>query len=418
MTKQTPILINGYPVLRQQTTQFNQITVTWHFKAPLERETLTKRSLLANWLGLSLKYPTLSAFQQRLSYLYGAALDATVEKSGNCHLIHCTLTYANPSLIADETFEEDVWCFLQDTLFQPLFTENERTTALFGREKETLSNRFAMIKEDPGDLALEQVLQTVFQNDTYRYHTIGVKEDIADLTLTDIAETHRKMLTIDEQLITITGDVSLSMISKHLMKFPQGQATTVRPVAFSNIKLTPLGEQRQTHDVIQAKVIIVYQVPRVCSQRDRVLLQLGYYIWAVDSHSRLFNEVREKAQLAYDIYGSLNVTKQLAYAVAGVDEDAVEQALETMKLQQRQMTEDIQLAELELAKTALWHDLQLELDDVESVNDIAFSRQLLPYTMTLAQWQAELGTITPPDITNLMNQWQYKGSFCLTKKEC
>lgn len=80
MTKQIPILINGYPVLLQQTTQFNQITVTWHFKAPLERETLTKRSLLANWLGLSLKYSTLSAFQQRLSYLYGAALDATVEK--------------------------------------------------------------------------------------------------------------------------------------------------------------------------------------------------------------------------------------------------------------------------------------------------------------------------------------------------
>lgn len=417
MTKQQPILINGYPVLLQQTTQFKQIAVTWHFKAPLERSTLTKRSLLANWLGLSTTYPTLTAFQQRLSYLYGASLDATVEKSGNCHLIHCTLTYANPSLIPDETFEEDVWRFLQDTLFQPLCDETAETSALFEREKETLSNRFEMIKEDPGDLALEQVLKTVFKHDTYRYHTIGIKEDVAGLSLADIMQTHRDMFTADEQLITITGDVSLKMITKKLMTFPQGHATPVTPVSFSESQLMPLGEQKQTHDVAQAKVIIVYQVPQVCAQRDRVLLQLAYYIWAVDSHSRLFNEVREKAQLAYDIYGSLNVTKQLAYAIAGVDEERVVKALGTMKQQQLDMSRTIELEELQLAKTALWHDLQLELDDVESVNDIAFSRQLLPFTMTLAQWQAELKTITPTDITNMMTQWHYQGSYCLTKKE-
>ena len=75
--------INGYPVMLEATTQFQQVEVSWHFKTLIERDTITKRSLFANWFGLSEDYPTLNAFQQRLSYLFGASLDAIVEKSGD-----------------------------------------------------------------------------------------------------------------------------------------------------------------------------------------------------------------------------------------------------------------------------------------------------------------------------------------------
>lgn len=102
---------------------------------------------------------------------------------------------------------------------------------------------------------------------------------------------------------------------------------------------------------MQAKTIITYQLPLITSQQERVVLQLAYYIWAVDSHSRLFEEVREQAQLAYEIYGSMNITKQLAYAIAGVESKQTEKALELMKRQQQAMAEQgVTQEEIDLAK--------------------------------------------------------------------
>ncbi|WKK70133.1 M16 family metallopeptidase [Brochothrix thermosphacta] len=410
--------INGYPVMLEATTQFQQVEVSWHFKALIERDTITKRSLFANWFGLSEDYPTLNAFQQRLSYLFGASLDAIVEKSGDYHIVHCTLIYPNPKLIDDLNYEDDVWSFLQSTLFKPIFTPTSALEELFAREQETLIKRFDSIQEDPTDIAMEDVLQKLYQNDVYRYHAIGVKEDVTTINLQALQETYQKMMVEDEQLITITGDVEWNNIKKQLDQFPTGNVKKIQRYSFRKSELADLGKTVKHHDVMQAKTIITYQLPLITSQQERVVLQLAYYIWAVDSHSRLFEEVREQAQLAYEIYGSMNITKQLAYAIAGVESKQTEKALELMKRQQQAMAEQgVTQEEIDLAKKTLWHDLQLELDEIEGVNDIAFSRQLLPHTLSLSEWQQMIAEITPKMIQKMMQQWEYKGSYCLLKKE-
>src|SRR5699024_10570652 len=82
------------------TDKFKTITAVAKFKAPLMRDTVTKRALLPFVLKQGTKHHrSEKELQMRLDELYGALLHITTTKKGESDILHFQLEFANEKFI-------------------------------------------------------------------------------------------------------------------------------------------------------------------------------------------------------------------------------------------------------------------------------------------------------------------------------
>src|SRR5699024_12596326 len=97
---------NDYNVLKvhlDSTKKIKTIQFDVKFKAPLNRYTITERSLLTFILEQGTKeYPSERKLMQYLDELYGAVFSIDGQKKGNEHIITFRLEVANDKYIAGE----------------------------------------------------------------------------------------------------------------------------------------------------------------------------------------------------------------------------------------------------------------------------------------------------------------------------
>src|SRR5690625_7470324 len=91
--------------------KFKTVNIVFKCKSPLDRSTVTKRTLLRYVLEQGTKnYPTEQALMRRLDELYGAVLTVSNMKKGNEHILHCQVEGGNQRVRENETtvMEEEI----------------------------------------------------------------------------------------------------------------------------------------------------------------------------------------------------------------------------------------------------------------------------------------------------------------------
>ena len=104
MSEKIVKLKEGIEGLFIKNQRFNTTSISFNFYLPLKKENVAENALLPFILTSSGKdYPSFSALNFKLSKLYGARLDASTEKYGDCQLLRMTI-----SVIDDRfTFDSD-----------------------------------------------------------------------------------------------------------------------------------------------------------------------------------------------------------------------------------------------------------------------------------------------------------------------
>jgi zinc protease len=185
---------------------------------------------------------------------------------------------------------------LADVLQQPAFPEAE-----LDREREVQlagirSQRDNLLKS--ASLAMRRAL---FGAASYGLDTLGGEESVARLGKGDLQAFHRRLVTPQNCVLAIYGDVKApavrAAVTKALVRWkpPAGRAT---PAAAPSVP-PPRGPARveETRDKKQAVVVVGFPGTTLCSP-DRFALELIQEACS-DLGSRLFVRIREKLGLAY-----------------------------------------------------------------------------------------------------------------------
>src|SRR5690625_6273011 len=140
-------------LVERQSKQFNHLNVyyiktekfkTLYFvvklKAPLHKDTITKRALLPYVLRKGTEsYPSEVKLQRKLDDLYGATLSLDGAKKGDYHIISARLEIANDKYIKDEgSLVDDSLALLYELIYRSKFNENDFDKILFNRENKKL----------------------------------------------------------------------------------------------------------------------------------------------------------------------------------------------------------------------------------------------------------------------------------------
>jgi hypothetical protein len=102
MSNKITLQADGIEGLFIQNNRFNTTSVSFNFYLPMQKQTVADNALLPFILtSCSKDYPSFSALNLKLNKLYGARLDSSCEKYGDCQLLRMTIS------VIDDRFSFD-----------------------------------------------------------------------------------------------------------------------------------------------------------------------------------------------------------------------------------------------------------------------------------------------------------------------
>lgn len=214
---------------------------------------------------------------------------------------------------------------LADIFLDSLFEEEE-----VARERDVILQEISMVEDTPDDRIHELFSSGIWGVHPLGQTVLGRKEVVAALDAAGLREHVRRFYRPDRLVIAGAGNVEHDVFCR----LWNGYLGTLDPAAGAGparecpVLLPPVRKvQRKTLE--QAHLVLgTYGLPIVAE--ERYILYLLHILLGGNMSSRLFQEVREKAGLAYSIYSYLSSFTDSGYLgiYLGVDPAAVKRSVD------------------------------------------------------------------------------------------
>ncbi|MEN2766384.1 EF-P 5-aminopentanol modification-associated protein YfmF [Ornithinibacillus xuwenensis] len=413
--------LNGYNLHLVPNKKFKTINIVVKFKAPLERETITKRALLPYLLQQGPnKYPSRKELQIALDSLYGAVLSIDGGKKGNHHIISYRLEVANEKFIPNESnMVEDAFNLLNEVIFQPNVTNNAFKDATFKRETETLRQKIKAVIDDKMKYANMRLIDEMCEDEAYQLHVHGYEEDLATLNPELIYEYYRTILQEDQVDVYVLGDFDLNDMER-IVSSTMKRMKKEKPTSGEENAHTKKEESKEIIDkqnIQQAKLHIGYRTN--CRYQDKAYpaLQVFNGILGGFPGSKLFVNVREKNSLAYYASSRLESHKGLLLVFSGIAPGDYEKARKIMEEQMEAMMKgDISKQELSETKELIVNQLLETLDNPQGIIEMLYQQVIADVDLSPHQLIESIKKVSINEVKEVGNKIELDTVYLLTSE--
>lgn len=390
--------------------KFKTVNIVIKFKAPLNRDTITKRALLPYVLQQgSEKYPSRKELQIALDNLYGAVLSIDGGKKGNNHIISFRLEVANEKFIPNESnVLENAIRLLNEVIFYPNVEEDSFSETVFNREKETLRQKIKSIVDNKMQYANMRLIDEMCDGEVYQLHVSGYEEDLDTFSASDLYQYYQSLLIEDQVDIYILGDVEggnlESIINSNFERQDTASSKSMEDVKEES-KSSSANELKEVIDhqnVQQAKLHIGYRTNIQYQDEKYPALQVFNGILGGFPNSKLFVNVREKNSLAYYASSRLESHKGLLLVFSGIAPNDYEKARKIMEEQMTAMKNgEITEEELSETKELIVNQLLETLDHPQGIIEMFYQSVIANAAITPDQLIEKIKAVTLEDVKKI-----------------
>lgn len=412
-------LTEGVNLHIMQTEKYKTIRIVIKFRAPLDRETITKRALLANLIETnSEKYSTQTALRSELSNLFGAGFGSSVTKKGNAHILTLSLNIVNEKYLtmSDSLITNSIE-FLKEIIFHPNVSKGEFDQVTFAREKDNLIDYYDSITDDKQTYSNLELQKLFFEEDNQKVPSVGTKEDLEKITEISLYDYYQEMLQQDQIDIYVLGDVDEDQIITQLKKFPfESRKLKQQELFYTQAASEEVTTKVENQEIKQAKFNLGYTTDILYLQDNYYAGQLFNGLFGGFPHSKLFLNVREKESLAYYASSSLDTFRGLMIVQTGIDSKKMNQVKEIVTLQLKEIQAGNFTTEaIDQTKQMLKNQLLQSEDNSSAVIERTYSNQLVKNeTVSIEKWMENIETVTKEEIVDIANHVELKATFFLS----
>ncbi|WP_121639878.1 EF-P 5-aminopentanol modification-associated protein YfmF [Virgibacillus sp. Bac330] len=419
--------INGFNVHYIPNQKYKTLTVVLKLRAPLDRDTITKRALLPYVLKQGTKqYPSKQELQIKLDDLYGASLSIDGAKKGENHIISVRLDIANQKFLAGDSsvFEEGLQ-LLYDVLFNPNVDDQGFNKSIFTREKETLKQKNLSLKDDKMSYANLRLIDEMCKGEPYAIHVHGYLDDLEKITPVSLFSYYQQVVANDQIDIYVQGDLSEENMEKTIKKVFQ-QANKNQP----RLKHKDLNERHvsktdvipkeivETDKVQQAKLHIGYRTNVTFGEPAYYALHVLNGIFGGFPSSKLFINVREKNSLAYYAASRMESHKGLLFVFSGIAPEDFEKARDIIKKQMEAMKQgDFTTQNIAEAKAVITNQLLETFDSPQGTIEFLYQQVLANKKITPLHFVEQLNKVTKEEIVAVAKRLQEDTTYLLTAEK-
>lgn len=407
----------GYSLHLIQTEKYKTNTLIWKMKAPLEKETVTLRALLPHVLQSSTKkHPTTAKLRTYLDQLYGATLQVDLSKKGDYHIITFTIEIANETFLKDSTpLLQKAIQLLKEVLLEPNAENQSFQANTVEKEKRTLKQRIKSVYDDKMRYASVRIMQEMCKGDPYSLYVHGELDDVDTINESSLYTYYEKAMSEDELDLYIIGNFDRNEVEQYCseLRFASREPKTVQGPVHETVEKVKEIVERQ--ELKQGKLNIGYRTNIRFGDDDYFALQLFNGIFGGFPHSKLFINVREKANLAYYAASRLESHKGLMMVMSGIDNNNFEKAVTIIKEQMQLMKDgDITEKEIEQTKAVIENQFLETIDTARGLTEILYHNVVAHQTIELDEWLGRVRKTTKNDIIEAAHKIEMDTVYFLT----
>lgn len=392
-----------------KTEKFKTNLIAVFLSMPIRREDITKNSLLSAVIRRGSKnMPTLAQISQEMEEMYGASFDCGLDKTGDNHILKFYIETINDKFLPqnNENILKKSIDKLLEIVFNPLVENDEFKEEYVKQEKENIKRIIEGKADNKARYAFDRCIEEMYKDRPYGLYKYGYVEDLNSITAQSLYEYYKKMISECKIDIFVSGDIDdatqIIEQNENIQKLKQREPNYKINQIESKEKVKEK-EIKEEMDVVQGKIVIGLDL-HLDNEEQKYSAMMYNAILGGTANSKMFQEVREKASLAYSASSSYIRYKSNVFIKCGIEIKNYDKAMEIIRKQLEDMKNGVFTDEdIENAKKGIISGIKSIDDEQDTEITYFFGQELTNSKTSLDQYIGNIEKVTKQDIIDIAN---------------
>lgn len=406
--KQTE-LKKGIKLHTINTDKFKTNLIAIFMTTKLTRENVTKNAVISALLRRGSKtMPSQEEISKQMEEMYGASFDCGLDKTGDNQVLKFYLESVNDNFLPQkgEDMLKTSLEKLLEIVFNPYIENNSFKPEYVEQEKNNIKQRIEGKIDNKARYSLDRCIEEMYPNEPFGLYRFGFIEDLENMDGKTLYQYYKELINSCKIDIFVSGNLNedmneIAIANPNIQNLQDRTPDYVLPKELN--KNLPEKENRVTEsmEVTQGKLILGLNV-----SLDREDLRYDVLIYnsilGGSANSKMFQNVREKAHLAYVASSSYLRYKNNIFINCGIEIGNYEKALELIKKQIEDMKngnfteEDIQNAKKGIIATIKTID-----DEQDTGITYYFGQELSESNLSIEEYEKRIERVSKEDVINI-----------------
>lgn len=405
------------------TNKFKTNLLALYLTTNLNRENITKNALILAILRRGTNnLKTQEEINKKLEELYGAEFNCGIDKVGDNNILKFYIESLNDKFIyqKEEVLKKSIDTIF-DIIFNPLVENGAFKEEYFESEKENLRQIIKSRKDNKASYAYIRCIEEMYKDEPYGLYVYGYEEDLDKITNEELYKEYLKMLKNCKIDILLSGDFEniekVDNLIKENIEKAELEDRNVEDFYIKN-ELKERTEEKVVNekmDVSQGKLVIGLDVID-SKKEEKPIISVYNTILGGGANSKLFQNVREKASLAYSAGSSYIKTKNNIIIKSGIETENYYKALEIIEKQLEDMKNGVFTEkDIENAKKLIIASFKSMKDEQDSEISYVYSKEMEQENTDIEEYIEKIKNVTKEDVEKVANKIEINTIYFLSK---
>ena len=409
-------------LIRNEKFKTNLVSV--FLTTDLNRENITKNSLIPAVLRRGSKnMPTQEDISTKLEEMYGASFNCGIDKRGDNQVLKFYIEAINSKFLpqdAEDILDETI-ANLLEIVFNPLIEDNAFLKTYVEQEKVNVAQLIDGKMDNKARYAVDRCIEEMYRNKPYSLYKYGYKEDLDNIDEKSLYKYYKELLNTCKIDIFVSGIID-EQISDRICKMPEIQNLNDRNAIFnmSNLQENINNNEQiinEAMDVTQGKLVLGLNLDTKDENMQYVALVYNEILGG-SANSRLFQNVREKASLAYVASSSYVKIKNNIIINCGIE---IKNYDKTLKLVREQLEElkngNFSENDIDTAKKCLVSNIKIIDDEQDTEIMYFYGQEFYKTKLDINQYIEKIQSVTKQDVLNIAQNIKIDTIYFLNDKK-
>ena len=406
-----------------KTEKFKTNLIAIFLSMPITRENVTKNALISAILRRgTMNMPSSLEISKTLEEMYGASFDNGIDKTGDNQILKFYIETINDNYIPQngENMLKTSIKKLLEIVFNPLVKDEKFNEEYVKQEKENIKRIIEGKTDNKAMYANERCIEEIYKNEPFGLYKYGYIEDLENIDAKNLYKYYEQMISICKVDIFVSGNIEEDVEqilgeNENIKKLQERE----NKIIFETSQKEKIKEHEviERMDVTQGKIVIGMDLTleNANQKYDAIVYNA---ILGGTANSKMFQEVREKASLAYSAGSTYLRYKGNIFIKCGIEIKNYEKTLEIIRKQLEDMKNGIFTDEdIENAKKSIISGIRSINDEQDTEITYLFGQELTNEKISTEEYIKNREQVSKENIIKIANSLQINTIYFLRNKE-
>ena len=394
------------------TNKFKTNLIAVFLTTTLNKENVTKNALISAILRRGSKnMHSQEEISKELEEMYGASFDCGLDKTGDNQVLKFYIETINDNYLPKqgENILKKATEKLIEIVFNPYTENNGFKQEYVEQEKNNIKQRIEGKIDNKARYAIDRCIEEMYKDKPFGLYKFGYVEDLEKIDKNDLYNYYKELINSCKIDIFISGN-SNEEVQNIIKENDNIQKLQPRKPKYQ----TPQNEEKElkekeniiteSMEVTQGKLILGLDV-NINKEELKYNALIYNSILGGSANSKMFQNVREKAHLAYVASSSYLRHKNNIFINCGIEIANYEKALELIRKQLEDMKNgDFTNEDIENAKKGIIATIKTIDDEQDTQITYYFGQELTNTRVSVEEYIRKIQQVQKRDVIDIANK--------------